>query len=64
MGKIWSSLEGSGQVWIGFSRLAVNTSLYAYHPLSLRMIVLKSLSRPFSVLTFLNFVFSVTSVAI
>ena len=29
-----------------FSRPAVNTSLYAYHPLSLRMIVLKSPSKP------------------
>ena len=34
------------QVWIRFSGPAVNTSLYAYHPLSLRMIVLKTLSKP------------------
>ena len=31
---------------MSFLRLAVNTSLYAYHPLSLRMIVLKSSSKP------------------
>ena len=31
---------------MSFSGLAVNTSLYAYHPLSLRMIVLKSSSKP------------------
>ena len=31
---------------MGFSGLAVNTSLYAYQPLSLRLIVLKSPSHP------------------
>ena len=31
---------------MGVSGHAVNTSLYAYHPLSLRMIVLKRPSKP------------------
>ena len=36
----------NAQVWVSYSRPAVNTSLYAYHPLSLRMIVLNSSPKP------------------
>ena len=44
--SFFGALESAAQVRTGFSRHAVNTSLYAYHPLSLRMIVLKTLSGP------------------
>ena len=36
---------------MSFLRLAVNTSLYVYHPLSLRMIVLKSSCKPVGYIT-------------
>ena len=45
------------------SRLAVNTSMYAYHPLSLRMIVLKRSYKPAGTVILANSVFSVSSVA-
>ena len=35
-----------GEVWINFLGHAVNTSMYAYQPLSMRLIFPKSSSKP------------------